>query len=182
LTKQKLSMKQVKSTVDKYEETTVLEFPRVDDAGLPSLDKNGKQYVDTVTVNPYFRPTLINQTVVRHMDNIVSYQEMEIDIEDEDFFPLLHLEIIRTFTDLTFPTNLKDTIPFYKVLVDSVYFQEIMEAFVASEVQKVHQKIIDTVGKSQLLDKELVKFKDKIQNEKFQSLAVQNKVKRIPEA
>jgi hypothetical protein len=169
MTTKKLPMKMINGLNGKYSEFTKLEFP---------ID--GTTY--TVKVYPYFSLTDIEKTVQTHNSNLKEYQDLGIELDDNDFFNLLYCEIIRTFTDLTFPKNIKDNIPFFNNLINSDFFKPIMESFVQSEVVKVMNHVMDRIETLEKINGAEAVFKDRLTKMQFNSPEIANRVKRIPEA
>ncbi|MBM7598087.1 hypothetical protein JOC34_000444 [Virgibacillus halotolerans] len=144
-------IKMVNEDNKKFDETMSIEF---------YID--GKRY--EVKLTPFFAKERIDQCVQELVKSVKQAEDEGIELSDGLFFPLVHAEIIREFTDLTFPKNPKQNIQFFMKLYNSRYYDEIMEMMLEDEIAKVYEKVFKMIETNGKIEKQFKTMQDEVKN------------------
>jgi hypothetical protein len=161
----KLSMKKVYESTEQYDHKEKIEF---DD--------------DTyVNLFPFISPQNVSRILETMAQDLTKYAELGIELEDRLLDDLIGYEILKVQSDITTPrteTNegVKKDVQFFKAFINSPYYLEIMKYFDEEEIEKVYNKMYDSLEQFGKMENLMRKKMEEIQNLDLQSPELRERI------
>ena len=95
----------------------------------------------SLVVDEAFRPTKVQELVSEYLDKVLYVTQNEI--EFSKWFDYILLLMVRHFTSLEIPSDFESQVSAWKLLIDTDYFVQILDALNQEEMQKVWNAIKD---------------------------------------
>lgn len=122
-----------------------------------------------VHIYPHFAPSKIGEMIKEIIQDKLNAEKVGINFENINMIDWVYFNIIKYFTDLEIPNDIKKKVQAYLFLRDSEYFPTIVNSFPKENIDRVSEAMkrfgenLDAI--SQMNEKELEKLIDNTVNE-----------------
>jgi hypothetical protein len=132
-----------------------------------------------LTITPFFKPQKISLMVEDLAFVITDAEELGVNFDDHHFIDLLNFFIIKHFTDINLPNDTKKLIQGFIEIVNSEYYEPIMNAFPHDEIVQVYDKVLKSTEIAAQLENKIRDFQKQVERIKDEKLKGGNNVKRV---
>ncbi|MDW0355635.1 hypothetical protein [Bacillus velezensis] len=94
-----------------------------------------------VYIYPYFSPTRLTKMLTELITDQEEAKEAGIKFEDINPVHWGHFSLIKEFTDLGIPNDIKNKVKWFVKLIDSEYFPMIIKSFPEESIEKLEKAV-----------------------------------------